>query len=231
MDIYIGMLPKGTVGADFVEALRRGDGLVLALGDAPGVGLKGAFAARFVGGLVRRLAERPGALHLGDLMEEVDGILAAHPFFDPISLQCVAVDPRAGTFAIAGAGHPHPVFYSARRGRCDRLPVGDELLLVRQRVGQQAARRRQRHAEIFPGDVLVMVSDGLTESHGMAENSYGYRFEQLIPAIAFRDARAIGEAILADWLTKSERAEYVDDVTVIVIAMKKVDLTEPRPED
>ena len=46
MDIYIGMLPKGTVGADFVEALRRGDGLVLALGDVPGVGLKGAFAAR-----------------------------------------------------------------------------------------------------------------------------------------------------------------------------------------
>ena len=87
------MLPKATVGADFVEAVRRGDGLMLALGDAPGVGLKGAFVARFVGGLVRRLADRPGALHLGELLEEVDSILAPHPFFDPISLQCVAVDP------------------------------------------------------------------------------------------------------------------------------------------
>ncbi len=65
MDLYIGMLPKTTVGADFVEALRREDGLMLALGDAPGMGLKGAFVARFVGGLVRRLAEQPGALHLG----------------------------------------------------------------------------------------------------------------------------------------------------------------------
>ncbi len=41
MDLYIGMLPKATVGADFVEALPRGGGLVLALGDAPGVGLEG----------------------------------------------------------------------------------------------------------------------------------------------------------------------------------------------
>ena len=159
------------------------------------------------------------------------GVLAPHPFFDPIALQCVAVDARAGTLAIAGAGHPHPVLYSARRRRCDRLPIGDELLLVRQRVGQQAARRRQRHAEIFPGDILVMVSDGLTESHGMAENPYGYRFEQLIPAIALRDARAIGEAILADWLTISERSDYVDDVTVIVISMNNVNSTGSWPED
>jgi serine phosphatase RsbU (regulator of sigma subunit) len=221
MDLYIGMLPKATVGADFVEAQRRGRGLMLALGDAPGVGLKGAFVARFVAGLVHRLARRPGALHLGELLEEVDRILAVHPFFDPISLQCVAVDPSSGTLAIAGAGHPHPLFYSARRGRCDRIPVGDELLLVRQRVGDPAARRRQRHVEIGPGDVLVMVSDGLTESHSMVEHSYGYRFERFVTNLAQRGARAIGEAILEDWLIHSEGADYVDDVTVIVIAMNE----------
>ena len=184
IDVYIGMLPKSTVGADFVEALRRGNGLILALGDAPGVGLKGAFVARFVAGLVRRLVERTGELQMDALLEEVDRVMSPHLFFDPISLQCVAVDPSSGTLAIAGAGHPHPVLYSARRGRCDRLPVGDELLLVRQRIGQPSARRRQRHAEIGPGDLLVMVSDGLTESHGMAANAYGYRFERLIPTLA-----------------------------------------------
>ena len=112
MDLYIGMLPKSTVGADVVEALRTRDGLILALGDAPGVGIKGAFVrARFVGGLVRRLAGRPGALHLNELLEEVDRILSPHPFFDLISLQCVAVNSATGTLAIAGAGHPHPVLY------------------------------------------------------------------------------------------------------------------------
>jgi serine phosphatase RsbU (regulator of sigma subunit) len=113
------------------------------------------------------------------------------------------------------------LFSSARRGRCDRLPVGDELLLVRQRVGDSAARRRQRHVEIGPGDILVMVSDGLTESHSMAEYSYGYRFERLITKFALRGATALGEAILEDWLIHSEDADYVDDVTVIVIAMNE----------
>jgi serine phosphatase RsbU (regulator of sigma subunit) len=229
IDVYIGMLPKSTVGADFVEALRWGNGLMLALGDAPGVGLKGAFVARFVAGLVRRLAERAGALEMDALLEEVDRIMAPHPFFDPISLQCVAVDPSSGTLTIAGAGHPHPVFYSARRGQCDRLPVGDELLLARQRVDQPAARRRQRHAEIGPGDLLVMVSDGLTESHGMAASAYGYRFERLIPTLASRGARAAGEAILEDWLVHSEGANYVDDVTVVVLAMKQNSPSGPRP--
>ena len=231
LDVYIGMLPKATVGADFVEGLRRGDGVMLALGDAPGVGLKGAFVARFVGGLVRRLAERPGALHLGKLLEEIDQILAAHPFFDAISLQCVTVGPSAGTITIAGAGHPHPVFYSARRSRCDRLPVGDELLLVRQRAGHPAARRRQRRAEMGPGDVLVMVSDGLTETHGMTTEPYGYRFERLIPNLASQGARALGEAILEDWLSHSEGTDYIDDVTVVVIAMDDANSTESQPED
>jgi serine phosphatase RsbU (regulator of sigma subunit) len=187
--------------------------------------------ARFVSGIVHRLAERPGALHLGELLQEVDRALAPHVFFDMISLQCVAVDPTAATLAIAGAGHPHPVLYSARHSRCDRLPVADDLLLARQRVGEAPPRRRQRHAEIGPGDVLVMISDGLTESHGMAADAYGYRFERLIPNLAACGARAIGEAVLEDWLIHAEGANYIDDVTVVVVTIKGSDPREPRPEE
>ena len=219
MEVYIGMLPKSTVGADFVEAARTTDGLLLALGDAPGVGLKGAFVARFVGGLVRRLAKRPGALRLDELLEDVDRILAPHPFFDMVSLQCVVVNSSTGTLAIAGAGHPHPVLYSPRRGRCDRLPVGDDLLLARMRCGGPSARRRERHFEIYPGDVLIMVCDGLTEAHGMTAEPYGYRFERLIPALCHHGPRAIGEAIIGDWLVHSDGSDYMDDVTVVVVAM------------
>jgi serine phosphatase RsbU (regulator of sigma subunit) len=104
-------------------------------------------------------------------------------------------------------------------------------LLARQRSGEPAARRRQRHAEIYPGDVLVMVSDGLTEGHGIAADPYGYRFERLIPDLAPRGARAMGESILEDWLSHSEDAVYVDDVTVVVLARNEKNPTAPRPED
>ena len=76
--------------------------------------------------------------------------------------------------------------------------------------------------------MLVMVSDGLTEGHAMAADPYGYRFERLIPALACRSARVIGESILEDWLAHSERADYIDDVTVIVLARSGQDPTGPR---
>jgi serine phosphatase RsbU (regulator of sigma subunit) len=230
LDIYIGMLPKATVGADFVEVVPMGDGVMVALGDAPGVGLKGAFVARFVGGLVRRLAGRPAALHLGELLEEIDRTLAPHAFFDVLSLQCVAVDPLEGILAIAGAGHPHAVLYSARRGRCDRLLVGDDLLLARQRVGERPTHCRQRHAEFSAGDVLVLVSDGVTEGHGVSGDQYGYRFERLVADVCQRGARAIGEAILDDWLVHAEGADYIDDATVVVL-IKQDTRTGPGRED
>jgi serine phosphatase RsbU (regulator of sigma subunit) len=98
-------------------------------------------------------------------------------------------------------------------------------------VGQPAARRRERHAEIGRGDVLIMVSDGLTESHAMAAERYGYRFEQIIPALAPQGARAIGEAILRDWLKHSEGAGYVDDVTVVVVAINGNASVRLQPEE
>ncbi len=219
LDVYVGMLPKVEVGADFFEVIPLGDRLVVALGDAPGTGLKSAFVARFIGNVFRRLVEQAAPLRLGEVLGKLNGVLAGNPYFEVMSMQCVVVDPGQGELVIASAGHPYPVVYSARRKKCDRLPVLGDLLNAAAPDDPAAGRYEERRAEIAPGDVLVLVTDGLTEDNRLRGDRYGYRFTRLVEERAGQGARAIGEAILDDWRASPRDEDDADDVTVVVVSV------------
>ncbi len=55
LDTYVGILPKAEVRADFFEFVLVDDHLAVAIGDVPSIGLKSAFAARFLGNMFRRM--------------------------------------------------------------------------------------------------------------------------------------------------------------------------------
>ena len=76
LDAHALMVPKGRVSADFIESVRLGDRLVLAIGDAPGYGLKSTFTARFIATMFRRLVEAAHPLNLGDVLSELSRALA-----------------------------------------------------------------------------------------------------------------------------------------------------------
>jgi serine phosphatase RsbU (regulator of sigma subunit) len=124
---------------------------------------------------------------------------------------------------IANAGLPYPVLYSSRRGKCDRLPVTGDLIFDRS-ADEPAVHFDQRRVEIAPRDILVMVTDGLTESRGLGGDSFGYRFTRIIEGLAGRGARVIGEAILDEWRKHPRLEDDFDDVTVMVVALAD----EPR---
>jgi hypothetical protein len=217
-DVYVGVLPKIEVGADFFEVVACRDRLVVALGDAPGRGLKSAFVARFLSSLFRRKSEAAGTPQPGALLEHVAGILAGNDFFETLAMQCATLDRRRGVLTIANAELPYPVLYSSRRGKCDRLPINGDLIFARS-ADEPAAHFDQRRVEIGPGDILVMVTDGLTESRGLGGDSFGYRFTEIIESLSARGARVIGEAILDDWRNHPRLEDDYDDVAVMVVAL------------
>lgn len=224
LEVYVGMLPKVEVGADFFEVVPAGGKLVLAIGDAPGKGLKGAFVARFIGNLFRRLLlkgslERAGDIALGEALAEINRVISAHEYFEWVTMQCAVINLRDGIVSFANAGHPYPVLYSARRGRCDQLPIRGDPLHSEQEAQAAPARYEVRRAEIGAGDVLVLLTDGLTEGHRLTDDRYGYRFTQVLEKTAPQGARAIGEAILDDWRAHPHESDYADDVTVVVVAV------------
>jgi hypothetical protein len=228
LDVWVGIVPKAEVGADFYEVIPLGGRVVVAVGDAPGGGLKGAFVARFVGNLFRRLVEQADPLDLAAVLGRLDQALAADQYFARVSILCVLVDPSRCLVTLAGAGSPNPVLYAGRRGKSDRLPVlGDLLFEQIPPAGSQfpgaaePSRRDQRHAEFYPGDVLVLFTDGLPEWHRLSSEHYGWRFLPLIEERASQGARAVGEAILEDWARHPRQPGSADDVTVAVLAARQ----------
>lgn len=223
LDVYVGMLPKVDVAADFFEIVPQDRGLIIAIGDVPSIGIKSAFVARFIGNVFRKLIGEMNRPRIGSILGTLNSIISGNDYFKWVSMQCLEVDLRRGILTIASAGHPYPVLYSSRRRKCDQLQVRGDVLHSLMAPEGVVVSYEERHAEIGPGDILVVLTDGLTEALLLSGDPYGYRFTQIVEAMAGQSARAIGEAILDDWRAHPREADYADDVTLITIVLGRED--------
>jgi hypothetical protein len=211
------LVARGAVTADFVEMVALPDRLVVAIGDAPATGVKSAFVARFVATVFRRLVQTANERDLGKVLAELSRAIAAHPYFERISVQCIDVCPKERLVGIANAGHPFPLMYAASLQQIDRLPVRGPLLRDAPAFDAPLPVYKERHAEIGPGDVIVLVSDGLTEAGRLDGEPYGYRFANVLQRSLGHTPAALAESILADWRVHPRPPEISDDVTVVVV--------------
>lgn len=226
LDLWAGMIPRGEVGADFVEAVAVGDRVLLMIGDAPGSGLKSAFVARFVASLASRLALDGGLDHPGRLLTALAARLSRHDYFQPMSLQLALVDAGEGIITLASAGHPFPVHRSAARQRIVTPRINGELLNSGLSPDGEVPKFEQKPVEFDPGDLLLLYTDGLTEAQVAGKSAYGNRFLEALERTAEASACEIGLAILSDWQSHTRAGAFGDDATVIVVRRA---LTTARP--
>ena len=219
LDVYVGMIPKAEVGADFFEVVERNGRLVVTIGDAPGGGLKGAFIARFVVTVFRKMLQESMAENYAAAMKQLNQLISSHEYFGVITVQCVEINTEAKMLTVVNAGHPYPVLFCARRKRCDQLPTRGDPLNLPIRSHASDVRLCERRVEFEKGDILVLLTDGLTEGHCLGSEGYGYRFTHIVEQRAEKSAKVIGETILDDWRDYPRTEQYLDDVTVIVIRM------------
>ena len=217
-DVFVGMLPQEGATADFIEVIPFDRRLFIVIGDVPGRGLKSAFVARFLANLVRRLVRSSVTMTPGGILTAVDGFVREHDYFPRLTMQCVELDPGSGVARMADAGHPFPVLYTASRQRCDQLPIRGPA--IREPLLDFAPRAYDdRTVEIDSGDVLVVISDGLTEGHSLEEEAFSYRFTQTVERLATGSARRIGREILAQWLAHPREHDWSDDASLVVVAI------------
>ncbi|MGW9459144.1 PP2C family protein-serine/threonine phosphatase [Streptomyces globisporus] len=152
---YLPSASSGLIGGDWYDAMELPDGrTLLTVGDLTGHGIPATSAMAMLLGALRGMAVagiEPGALmgHLNQVLET-----SVQPALG--SALCCRFDAGTSVLSWAQAGHPAPVLFRGGAGRI--LPPPDGMLLG---AAPQAVFE-QDEVRLFPGDVLVLHTDGLT---------------------------------------------------------------------
>jgi sigma-B regulation protein RsbU (phosphoserine phosphatase) len=147
------------VGADYYDfAVDRGS-LLLALGDVAGKGLAAALCMAALRAAVRAMwtEEDPLPRLVSRINENLCQTLPPNRF---ATLFLGRLQPASGELLFINAGHAPPVLVP-RGGGLARLEEGGTIL-----GAFPAGEWGAGHAVLAPGDVLVLLSDGVMESQG-----------------------------------------------------------------
>jgi phosphoserine phosphatase RsbU/P len=202
--------PCRTVGGDYYDFGMDGGRLHFALGDVSG---KGTGAALLM--TVLRAAVR-GHWGVGEPAEAVTRInRTVCQNVTPgkyVTFFMGRLDPGTGAVEYVNAGHNPPIVVRADGG-LDSLTTGGVVLgLFEEGEYEQAA------THLGPGDVLVVFSDGVTETWNRADVEFGdARLAELIRRRRDLDAGALQGEILRELDRFSEGTKATDDRTLIVI--------------
>ena len=210
-------IPALEVGGDFFDYLNGStDRLTVVVGDVSGKGTSAALYMSKVQGILRSLhgfglspAElfvRANRLLCGD-MEKSSFVTAVGAAFDP----------RARTFLLARAGHLPRYHYRAGERRVVRVtPRG--LGLGLNNAGVFSSEIEEKVVPYAPGDVLLFVTDGVTEAHNSGGELFGEeRLMDVLAAGASRGAAEIRDDVTRSLGDFSEGASQHDDETIVVI--------------
>jgi sigma-B regulation protein RsbU (phosphoserine phosphatase) len=200
------------VGGDLFDYIPITDKILgLAIADVSGHGLPAALQVRdiYMGlrmglardfKIVRTIERLNGIIHTCTLTSRFVSM-----FYGELELN--------GSFIGVNAGHPPP-FHLAADGEVTYLDRGGPVL-----GPLPDATYDRSFAQMHPGDLLVMYTDGITEAL-QAGNGEEFRVERLVEAARSRQGRPAAEVvdgILADLQAWSGGAPPRDDCTLVVV--------------
>ena len=217
LDIAGSSIPAMEVGGDFFDYLNgSSDRLTIVVGDVSGKGTSAALYMSKVQGILRSLHGfdlspadlfiRANRLLCGD-MEKSSFVTAVGASFD--------LPNRS--FTLARAGHLPLYHYRAAERRVVAItPRG--LGLGLNNAGVFSSEIEEKLIRYEPGDVLLFVTDGVTEAHNRAGDLYGEeRLMEFLSRTAGGDASAIHHGVVGEIAAFSDGAVQHDDETIVVI--------------
>ncbi len=211
LDIAGKTLSSRTVGGDYFDYLEFPDGRIgMIVGDVAGKGMPASLLEASLQARVKVLFEE------GDrLSEKITRLNKATAASCPdnrfITFFMTVADPATGELVFCNAGHNPPMLVRAGGGHT--LLDGGGLML-----GIFAmSKYTESTAQMQPGDVLVLYTDGVTEANNLAEDDFGEaRLLALVESLKDRPAVEIVDAIHKAVADFAQGAPQGDDITVVV---------------
>lgn len=204
--------PCHEVGGDYYDFIEKSDGRhVIAVGDVSGKGTGAALLMSSVHAAVR--AHTRTRLTAGEVVAEINRYI--HDNTPPnryVTLFYSELDPQTHQLRYINAGHNPPILLR-RSGEVARLDVGGVPVGI-----LPSGEFREGETTLSPGDVLVIFSDGATES--LNESGEEFDEERLIEVVErYKEDRA---AVIRDRIDEAltrfvGKAKAVDDLTMVIV--------------
>ncbi len=164
--VYGESTPSGQVGGDLVDFVQSPDGWTALVFDVSGHGVPSGVLTAMVKSAAR--VRLRASMEVSSLLVELNEMLV--PIIEPnmfVTGICLSGTPT-GTIALAAAGHPPALHY--RRATGDVLEYNASSLALGIRAGQTYPALTVR---LDPGDVLVLLTDGLLEVFDDDDREFG----------------------------------------------------------
>jgi sigma-B regulation protein RsbU (phosphoserine phosphatase) len=213
-EVAVHSIPSRYVGGDFYDLVPLQDGgSVFVLGDVSGKGIAAALLGAMAQGALQ--AQFASNFPLTDVIAGLNKVLvqrsASNSF---ITLFCAALDCE-GNFTYINAGHNLPIL-ARKNGDIERLTTKSVVL-----GAFDFAQYESRQTRLLSGDVVVIYTDGVTESVNAKNEMFGdERLESLVAANAQLSAEEIKERILDELLNFTRGLPQGDDITLIVLKLR-----------
>ncbi len=198
------------VGGDYYDALTTDRGLWLIIADVSGKGAQAALLASSVHAAVQVMVDQ--CTSPAELLNRLNRLLMRRQI-ESTFVTCLAllIPDRASEILIASAGHPSAIL----------VPAADQPRPIELEPGfmlgtfDEANCQDLHHAQLSPGDGLLLYTDGVTEAFDEQGGQFGeQRLVQLLAGTARSAAELVDATIQGVEAFRCNR-EQSDDLTVL----------------
>ncbi|HLL76819.1 MAG TPA: SpoIIE family protein phosphatase [Pyrinomonadaceae bacterium] len=204
--------PCYEIGGDYYDYIQRPDGrLIIALGDVSG---KGTSAALMMSSLHAAIHAQTSAHQsvVGTITAVNKYLAETIPENRFITLFCAELDPVTGNLVFINAGHNPPLIAHAT-GTMEQLAAGGVPLGI-----MADFAFREGRTQLHPGDVLVIYSDGVTETQNAAGEEFGpMRLYDVVSRNLDASAAGIRDRIESALTKFAQGMDAEDDITLVIV--------------
>ena len=219
LDISAYSVSAMEVGGDFYDFIEMGeDKAGFVIGDVTGKSVSGALVMSASRSVFRMLSEED--LGVSDSMMRANRRLkkdVKSGMF--VALLFAVLNSQDKTLTLCSAGQTQPVLMSAKTSEATLVETkGDTFPLG---ILEDASYEETR-LQLDSGDRVVFYTDGIVEAMNAQEEMYGFeRLQEVVKFSQAETAEAMMNEIIASVHDYTGDAPQHDDITVIVVSVKK----------
>jgi phosphoserine phosphatase RsbU/P len=204
--------PCYEVGGDYFDFIERKDGrYAVALGDVSGKGTGAALLMTSLHAAVRAYITTPASAP--EVVSQINQYIYDNtPSNRYITFFYSELDPRTHELTYVNAGHNPPLLVRAS-GQVEKLDVGGFPVGI-----MPFGTYNQASVQLRPGDVMVVFSDGVTESVNEQDDEFGEsRLIEVLQKNLTRTAAGLRDRIDEALTRFVGKAKSVDDLTLVIV--------------